>query len=109
MLLSLVCSFCLIIILMQVPILNATTIRWVQPNTLVRFRGMIQDMLGNELYVGAYKVVFSPSYGVIVITLVMLWELKIFVLCIFEGRVSLEDEQVYGCFSASDGHGGLAT
>lgn len=41
--------------LSQVPILNSATIRWIQPNTLVRFRGMIQDMLGNELYVGAYK------------------------------------------------------
>ncbi|KAL0013538.1 hypothetical protein SO802_000607 [Lithocarpus litseifolius] len=26
-----------------------------QPNTLARFRGMIQDMLGNEFYVGAFK------------------------------------------------------
>ncbi|XP_059627903.1 mini-chromosome maintenance complex-binding protein isoform X2 [Cornus florida] len=41
--------------LSQVPILNRTNIQWVQPNTLVRFRGMIQDMLGNEFYVGAYK------------------------------------------------------
>ncbi|KAL5732986.1 hypothetical protein ACOSQ2_032678 [Xanthoceras sorbifolium] len=41
--------------LSQVPELNPTTIRWIQPNTLVRFRGMIQDMLGNEFYVGAYK------------------------------------------------------
>ncbi|XP_061997947.1 mini-chromosome maintenance complex-binding protein [Rosa rugosa] len=41
--------------LSQVPILNSSTIRWIQPNTLVRFRGMVQDMLGNELYVGAYK------------------------------------------------------
>ncbi|KAL5569627.1 hypothetical protein UlMin_026202 [Ulmus minor] len=41
--------------LSQIPILNHKTVRWVQPNTLVRFRGMIQDMLGNEFYVGAYK------------------------------------------------------
>ncbi|XP_038884242.1 mini-chromosome maintenance complex-binding protein [Benincasa hispida] len=41
--------------LSKVPILNASSVRWVQPNTLVRFRGMIQDMLGNEFYVGAYK------------------------------------------------------
>ncbi|KDP21670.1 hypothetical protein JCGZ_03341 [Jatropha curcas] len=41
--------------LSQVPILNPATVRLVQPNTLVRFRGMIQDMLGNEFYVGAYK------------------------------------------------------
>ncbi|GMY08375.1 mini-chromosome maintenance complex-binding protein [Fagus crenata] len=41
--------------LSQVPILNGETIKWVQPNTLVRFRGMIQDMLGNEFYVGVYK------------------------------------------------------
>ncbi|KAJ7965139.1 Mini-chromosome maintenance complex-binding protein [Quillaja saponaria] len=41
--------------LSQAPVLNRATIRRVQPNTLVRFRGMIQDMLGNEFYVGAYK------------------------------------------------------
>ncbi|XP_028778888.1 mini-chromosome maintenance complex-binding protein isoform X2 [Neltuma alba] len=41
--------------LSRVPVLTPATLRWVQPNTLVRFRGMIQDMIGNELYVGAYK------------------------------------------------------
>ncbi|XP_057483147.1 mini-chromosome maintenance complex-binding protein-like [Actinidia eriantha] len=41
--------------LSQVPILNAANVGWIQPNTLVRYRGMIQDMLGNEFYVGAYK------------------------------------------------------
>ncbi|XVE90970.1 hypothetical protein DITRI_Ditri20bG0118200 [Diplodiscus trichospermus] len=41
--------------LSQVPFLNPKTMRWVQPNSLVRYRGMIQDMLGNEFYVGAYK------------------------------------------------------
>ncbi|GAA0141636.1 hypothetical protein LIER_02739 [Lithospermum erythrorhizon] len=41
--------------LLKVPLLNSKTIKWLQPNTLVRFRGMIQDMLGNEFYVGAYK------------------------------------------------------
>ncbi|XP_031743066.1 mini-chromosome maintenance complex-binding protein isoform X2 [Cucumis sativus] len=41
--------------LSKVPILNASSVKWLQPNTLVRFRGMIQDMLGNEFYVGAYK------------------------------------------------------
>ncbi|CAA0837963.1 Mini-chromosome maintenance complex-binding protein [Striga hermonthica] len=41
--------------LSQVPLLNPSTIKWVLPNTLVRFRGMVQDMLGNEYYVGAYK------------------------------------------------------
>ncbi|RZS17902.1 hypothetical protein BHM03_00050109 [Ensete ventricosum] len=47
----------------QVPILDASTRRWVQPNTLVRFRGMVQDMLGNELYVGAYKVPGQNSWA----------------------------------------------
>ncbi|CAN6867653.1 unnamed protein product [Brassica oleracea] len=42
--------------LLKVPILDLSSIKWVQPNTLVRFRGMIQDMLGNEFYAGAYKV-----------------------------------------------------
>lgn len=39
--------------------LNAATIRCIQPNSLVRFRGMVQDMLGNEFYVGAYKVLIT--------------------------------------------------
>ncbi|KAF5205635.1 Mini-chromosome maintenance complex-binding protein [Thalictrum thalictroides] len=39
----------------QVPILDHSSIGWIQPNSLVRFRGMVQDMLGNEFYVGAYK------------------------------------------------------
>ncbi|KAF2570678.1 hypothetical protein F2Q70_00006110 [Brassica cretica] len=39
----------------MVPILDSSSIKWVQPNTLVRFRGMIHDMLGNEFYAGAYK------------------------------------------------------
>lgn len=42
----------------KVPILNATSVKYIQPNTLVRFRGMIQDMLGNEFYAGVYKVLF---------------------------------------------------
>ncbi|KAJ0787770.1 putative mini-chromosome maintenance complex-binding protein [Helianthus annuus] len=42
----------------QVPILTHSTVKWVQANLLVRFRGMIQDMLGNECYVGPYKVRF---------------------------------------------------
>ncbi|KAL8218070.1 hypothetical protein R6Q57_021443 [Mikania cordata] len=41
--------------LTQVPMLTPSTVKRVQPNSLVRFRGMIQDMLGNEFYVGAYK------------------------------------------------------
>ncbi|KAL3650336.1 hypothetical protein CASFOL_006739 [Castilleja foliolosa] len=41
--------------LSQVPLLNPSTINRVIPNTLVRFRGMVQDMLGSEYYVGAYK------------------------------------------------------
>lgn len=39
----------------QVPMLSPSTVHRAQPNTLVRFHGMIQDMLGNEFYVGAYK------------------------------------------------------
>ncbi|XP_077239151.1 E2F target protein 1 (ETG1) [Tasmannia lanceolata] len=41
--------------LSQVPILDPTNMRGIQPNSLVRFRGMVQDMLGNEFYVGAFK------------------------------------------------------
>ncbi|KAI3993641.1 hypothetical protein MKX01_002654 [Papaver californicum] len=39
----------------QVPILDSSTIGRIKPNSLVRFRGMVQDMLGNELYIGAFK------------------------------------------------------
>ncbi|KAK1285285.1 Mini-chromosome maintenance complex-binding protein [Acorus calamus] len=41
--------------LSQVPVLNPENLSWVRPNSLVRFRGMVQDMLGNEFYVGAFK------------------------------------------------------
>ncbi|GAB2288319.1 Mini-chromosome maintenance complex-binding protein, variant 2 [Dionaea muscipula] len=41
--------------LSQVPMLNPANGRYLMPNTLVRFRGMVQDMLGNEFYVGSYK------------------------------------------------------
>ncbi|KAL0922527.1 hypothetical protein M5K25_006517 [Dendrobium thyrsiflorum] len=41
--------------LSKVPILNKSSLPWIKPNTLVRFRGMVQDMLGNELYIGAFK------------------------------------------------------
>ncbi|KAJ6806447.1 mini-chromosome maintenance complex-binding protein [Iris pallida] len=41
--------------LAQVPILEPSNIRWLKPNSLVRFRGMVQDMFGNELYVGTFK------------------------------------------------------
>ncbi|KAJ0677444.1 putative mini-chromosome maintenance complex-binding protein [Helianthus annuus] len=40
---------------LRVPILTHSTVKWVQANSLVRFHGVIQDMLGNECYVGAYK------------------------------------------------------
>ncbi|KAF6143113.1 hypothetical protein GIB67_041181 [Kingdonia uniflora] len=39
----------------QVPILDPLNISRIQPNSLVRFRGMVQDMLTNEFYVGAFK------------------------------------------------------
>ncbi|KAK8936132.1 Mini-chromosome maintenance complex-binding protein [Platanthera zijinensis] len=41
--------------LSRVPILDQSSLRWIKPNTLVRFRGMVQDMLGKELYIGAFK------------------------------------------------------
>ncbi|XP_068641394.1 mini-chromosome maintenance complex-binding protein [Aristolochia californica] len=41
--------------LSQVPFLDTENQRWIQPNSLVRFRGMVQDMLGSEFYVGAFK------------------------------------------------------
>lgn len=39
----------------QVPVLDESNLGLIKPNTLVRFRGMVQDMLGNEFYVGAFK------------------------------------------------------
>ncbi|KAF8394837.1 hypothetical protein HHK36_018774 [Tetracentron sinense] len=41
--------------LSQVPILDTANMLWIQHNSLVRFRGMVQDMLGNEFYVGVFK------------------------------------------------------
>ncbi|KAK1661867.1 hypothetical protein QYE76_050026 [Lolium multiflorum] len=39
----------------KVPLLDASNLGLIKPNTLVRFRGMVQDMLGNEFYAGAFK------------------------------------------------------
>nr|CAB3476141.1 unnamed protein product [Digitaria exilis] len=39
----------------KVPVLNASNLGLIKPNTLVRYRGMVQDMLGNEYYIGAFK------------------------------------------------------
>ncbi|KAL2610591.1 hypothetical protein R1flu_029164 [Riccia fluitans] len=39
----------------QVPEINSTPLSAISPNTLVRFRGMVQDMFENEFYVGCYK------------------------------------------------------
>ena len=40
----------------QVPLLDASNLGLIKPNTLVQFRGMVQDILGNEFYAGAFKV-----------------------------------------------------
>ena len=39
----------------QVPSLNDTKPELLRPNTLVRFRGMVQDMGNPEFYLGGYK------------------------------------------------------
>ncbi|CAN6463249.1 unnamed protein product [Victoria cruziana] len=41
--------------LSKVPLLGTANAHLVQPNSLVRFRGMVQDMFDNEFYVGAFK------------------------------------------------------
>ncbi|KAL5664492.1 hypothetical protein ACJX0J_024600, partial [Zea mays] len=38
-----------------VPVLDSSNLGLIKPNTLVRYRGMVQDMLGNEYYIGAFK------------------------------------------------------
>lgn len=60
--------YVLLYLFCQVPLLSPSTIKWVQANTLVRFRGMVQDMLGNEFYVGTYKV-YIHGVGVSLIAL----------------------------------------
>ncbi|KAJ4769054.1 Mini-chromosome maintenance complex-binding protein [Rhynchospora pubera] len=73
--------------LAQVPILDASSLKWIKPNTLVRFRGMVQDMLGNEFYIGAFKdgctwrtnkfLDFSP-FSVPPVSETTLWERHLF-------------------------------
>ncbi|KAF3790319.1 Mini-chromosome maintenance complex-binding protein [Nymphaea thermarum] len=41
--------------LSKVPLLDTANLHLVQPNSLVKFRGMVQDMFDNEFYVGAFK------------------------------------------------------
>ncbi|GKA53488.1 RNA-directed DNA polymerase, eukaryota [Tanacetum coccineum] len=54
-------SFGLLICL--VCILTPSKLHMVQPESLVRFRGMIQDMLGNEFCVGSYKVLGHNTWA----------------------------------------------
>ncbi|XP_078447003.1 E2F target protein 1 (ETG1) isoform X2 [Wolffia australiana] len=39
----------------QVPVLDQSNIHLIRPNSLVRYRGMVQDMLGKEFYIGVFK------------------------------------------------------
>lgn len=41
--------------LLRVPEINSVQLDSIQPNSLVRFRGMVQDMFETEFYVGAFK------------------------------------------------------
>ena len=40
---------------LKVPVLQAATVENLRPGTLVRFRGMVQDMLDPEFYLGVYQ------------------------------------------------------
>ncbi|ONM04996.1 Ripening-related protein grip22 [Zea mays] len=40
----------------RVQVLDSSNLGLIKPDTLVRYRGMVQDMLGNEYYIGAFKV-----------------------------------------------------
>lgn len=41
--------------LLRIPELNSVKLDSIQPNSLVRFRGMVQDMFETEFYIGAFK------------------------------------------------------
>ena len=45
----------------QVQVLDSSNLGLIKPNTLVRYRGMVQDMLGNEYYIGAFKILDQGS------------------------------------------------
>jgi len=45
----------------QVPSLEVTSVDQLPPNSLVRFRGMIQDMQNPEYYLGAYTTESAPT------------------------------------------------
>lgn len=47
-------------ILVQVPSLNDVPLHYLKPNSLVKFRCLIQDMFDPEFFMGAYETV-DPS------------------------------------------------
>ena len=49
-----------VLILSQVPSLNDVPLHYMKPNSLVKFRCLIQDMFDPEFYMGAYEAV-DPS------------------------------------------------
>lgn len=44
-------------ILVQVPSLNDVPLHYLKPNSLVKFRCLIQDMFDPEFYMGVYETV----------------------------------------------------
>lgn len=47
-------------ITMQVPSLNDVPLHYLKPNSLVKFRCLIQDMFDPEFYMGVYETI-EPS------------------------------------------------
>ncbi|XP_058110592.1 mini-chromosome maintenance complex-binding protein isoform X1 [Magnolia sinica] len=106
--------------LSHVPILDPTNLHWIQPNTLVRFRGMVQDMLGNEFYVGAFKdgstwrtnkFTDIPSYPIASSSEMRVWERRLLYCIPVPGQNSWVVEQspsetmIKRCSSSSSQHG----
>jgi len=47
--------------LLQVPSLNDVPVHYLKPNSLVKFRCMVQDMFDPEFYIGVYETVYPNT------------------------------------------------
>ena len=71
--------------LTQLPLLNATPLDNIRPGTLVRFRGMVQDMLQPEFFVGVFREIREDGTKVELLCGIVVCVL-VFLLCMFLSR-----------------------
>lgn len=68
-------------LLAQVPSLNDVPLHYLKPNSLVKFRCLIQDMFDPEFYMGVYEAVNPSTRDKVSASLTSPVQLYILIMC----------------------------